>query len=85
MSGVNFSYVDIWIFGLEGNDKACANISRGPWESIAENVWPDVLSACNFVKNEMKEKPTMVARFGKLVFKEYVIWFHCRYRLNVLS
>ncbi|GAY68163.1 hypothetical protein CUMW_262000 [Citrus unshiu] len=53
-----------------GNDKVCVNISRGPWESIAENVWPDVLSACNIVKNEMKEKPTMVARFGKLVFKE---------------
>ncbi|KAH9728286.1 hypothetical protein KPL70_008975 [Citrus sinensis] len=41
------------------NDIACANTSRSPWESIAENVWPDVLSACNIVKNEMEEKPKM--------------------------
>ncbi|KAH9728291.1 hypothetical protein KPL70_008976 [Citrus sinensis] len=41
------------------NDKACANTSRSPWESIAENVWPDLLSACNNIKNEMEEKPKM--------------------------
>ncbi|KAL9436513.1 hypothetical protein AB3S75_022544 [Citrus x aurantiifolia] len=52
------------------NDKACANTSRSPWESIAENVWPDVLSACNIVKNEMEEKPKMCARFGHILFDE---------------
>ncbi|GAY66026.1 hypothetical protein CUMW_245460, partial [Citrus unshiu] len=52
------------------NDKACANTSRSPWESIAANVWPDVLSACNIVKNEMEEKPKMVARFGNILFDE---------------
>ncbi|ESR56565.1 hypothetical protein CICLE_v10020658mg [Citrus x clementina] len=52
------------------NDKLCGNTSRSPWESIAENVWPDVLSACNIVKNEMEEKPTMVARFGHHLFRE---------------
>ncbi|KAH9784296.1 hypothetical protein KPL71_009599 [Citrus sinensis] len=52
------------------NDKLCGNTSRSPWESMAENVWPDVLSACNIVKNEMEEKPTMVARFGHHLFRE---------------
>ncbi|GAY68169.1 hypothetical protein CUMW_262030 [Citrus unshiu] len=52
------------------NDIACANTSRSPWESIAENVWPDVLSACNIVKNEMEEKPKMCARFGNILFDE---------------
>ncbi|KAH9784326.1 hypothetical protein KPL71_009613 [Citrus sinensis] len=54
------------------NDKACANTSRSPWESIAANVWPDVLSACNIVKNEMEEKPKMVARFGNILFDEHI-------------
>ncbi|ESR56574.1 hypothetical protein CICLE_v10024529mg [Citrus x clementina] len=52
------------------NDTACANTSRSPWESIAENVWPDVLSACKIVKNEMEEKPKMCARFGNILFDE---------------
>ncbi|GAY69291.1 hypothetical protein CUMW_270790, partial [Citrus unshiu] len=52
------------------NDKACANTSRSPWESIAENVWPDLLSACNNIKNEMEEKPKMCARFGHILFDE---------------
>ncbi|KAL9436511.1 hypothetical protein AB3S75_022542 [Citrus x aurantiifolia] len=52
------------------NDKACANTSRSPWESIAENVWPDVLSACNSVKNEMEEKLKMCSRFGNILCDE---------------
>ncbi|GAY68164.1 hypothetical protein CUMW_262000 [Citrus unshiu] len=51
------------------NDKVCGNISRSTWESVAENVWPDVLSACKIVKNEMEENPTLVARFGHVLFR----------------
>lgn len=51
------------------NDKVCGNISRSTWELVAENVWPDVLSACKIVKNEMEENPTLVARFGHVLFR----------------
>ncbi|ESR56581.1 hypothetical protein CICLE_v10023583mg, partial [Citrus x clementina] len=50
------------------NDEVRENIPRSPWESIAEDVWPDVLSACKIVNNEMEEKPRLVARFGHVVF-----------------
>ena len=85
MSGFNFSYVDIWIFGLVDNDKVCGNISRSTWELVAENVWPDVLSACKIVKNEMEENPTLVARFGHVLFRRYVIWFPSLLQQHVLS
>ncbi|KAH9728293.1 hypothetical protein KPL70_008977 [Citrus sinensis] len=53
------------------NDEVSGNISRSPWELVAENVWPEILSACKIVKNEMEEKPTLAASFGYLLFNKY--------------
>ena len=71
-------------FWLVDNDEVRENIPRSPWESIAEDVWPDVQSACKIVNNEMEEKPRLVARFGHVVFLGYEILFHCCYGLDVL-
>ncbi|GMI65120.1 hypothetical protein like AT2G38430 [Hibiscus trionum] len=46
-----------------------------PWSSIAENVLPDLLSSFENARAEMERgaskdvKPTMVARFGKILFQ----------------
>ncbi|XP_062143685.1 uncharacterized protein LOC133851337 isoform X2 [Alnus glutinosa] len=47
---------------------------RKPWESIAENVLPNLLSSFENLRNEVvcqkleSVKPTLVARFGKILF-----------------
>ncbi|KAJ7973587.1 DNA ligase [Quillaja saponaria] len=49
------------------------NYLRSPWESIAENVLQDLLCSIKNVRNEMESleleevKPTLVARFGKIL------------------
>ncbi|XP_052294349.1 uncharacterized protein LOC102617183 [Citrus sinensis] len=58
----------------EDNDEVRGNLSRSPGGPVAENVWPDVLSAYKIVKNELEKKPT-IARFGEVHFHRYVIWF----------
>ncbi|KAK2640129.1 hypothetical protein Ddye_027924 [Dipteronia dyeriana] len=56
------------------NDEVRENISRSPWESVAENVWPDLLSSFEIMRNKMEcenleeVKPSLVARFGKILF-----------------
>ncbi|KAJ4721187.1 DNA ligase [Melia azedarach] len=50
------------------NDEVGENTSRSTWEFVAENVWPDILSACKMVSNLMEEKPTLVVRFGQVLF-----------------
>ncbi|TXG66242.1 hypothetical protein EZV62_007517 [Acer yangbiense] len=56
------------------NGEVRENISRSPWESVAENVWPDLLSSFEIVRNKMEcenleeVKPSLVARFGKILF-----------------
>ncbi|KAK4851178.1 hypothetical protein QYF36_012974 [Acer negundo] len=56
------------------NDEVRENISRSPWESVAEDVWPDLLSSFEIVRNKMEcenlgeVKPSLVARFGKILF-----------------
>ncbi|KAK0600374.1 hypothetical protein LWI29_014364 [Acer saccharum] len=55
-------------------------ISSTPWEFVAVDIWPKLLSAFEIVRdmlesnNELDEvKPAMVARFGKILFHPYVI------------
>ncbi|TXG66145.1 hypothetical protein EZV62_007420 [Acer yangbiense] len=61
------------------NGEVRENISRSPWESVAENVWPDLLSSFEIVRNKMEcenleeVKPSLVARFGKILFSGYAI------------
>ncbi|EXC21750.1 hypothetical protein L484_006464 [Morus notabilis] len=49
--------------------------SRNPWDFIAENVIEDLLSSFEYVRNEMESqkleevRPTLVARFGKVLFR----------------
>ncbi|KAJ9131948.1 hypothetical protein P3X46_034848 [Hevea brasiliensis] len=56
------------------NNELKENYVRSPWVTIAENVQPDLLSSFKNLKNEMdsqgleKVKPTLVARFGKILF-----------------
>ncbi|TXG66218.1 hypothetical protein EZV62_007493 [Acer yangbiense] len=51
-----------------------STISNTRSESVAVNVWPDLLSSFEIVRNKMeskefgKGKPAMVARFGKILF-----------------
>ncbi|KAJ8771709.1 hypothetical protein K2173_026886 [Erythroxylum novogranatense] len=47
---------------------------RSPWVIIAENVQQNLLSSFKILRNEMEDqgvevKPTLVARFGKIVFR----------------
>ena len=45
---------------------------KRPWEVIAENVVVDLVSCFENVRDEKLEgvKPTLVARFGKILFPE---------------
>ncbi|KAJ0014734.1 hypothetical protein Pint_20245 [Pistacia integerrima] len=55
-------------------DEEGRNVSGRPWESVAENVWPDLLSCLENVRKKMKCQdleevyPKFVARFGKNIF-----------------
>ncbi|XP_031284037.1 uncharacterized protein LOC116142771 isoform X2 [Pistacia vera] len=59
----------------KGNDELGGNISRRPWEFLAKNVWPDLLTSFNNLRNKMeckeleKVKPKLIARFGKILFR----------------
>ncbi|KAH7571772.1 hypothetical protein JRO89_XS04G0137800 [Xanthoceras sorbifolium] len=56
------------------NEEVRNNISISPWEYVAENVWPDLLSSYEILRSKMEcenleeLKPTLVARFGKILF-----------------
>ncbi|KAJ9131945.1 hypothetical protein P3X46_034845 [Hevea brasiliensis] len=58
----------------EENNELKENYVRSPWVTIAESVQRDLLTSFEILKNEMdsqgleKVKPTLVARFGKIVF-----------------
>ncbi|TXG46299.1 hypothetical protein EZV62_028198 [Acer yangbiense] len=50
-------------------------ISSTPWKSVAVDVWPNLLSAFEIVRNMLESndeldevKPAMVAKFGKILF-----------------
>lgn len=49
-------------------------VKGSPWSSIAEKVMPDLLSSFEIMRTEtenedsMDVKPTIVARFGKILF-----------------
>ncbi|KAI9187469.1 hypothetical protein LWI28_028477 [Acer negundo] len=50
-------------------------ISSTPWESVAVDVWPNLLSAFEIVRNMLESnneldevKPAIFARFGKILF-----------------
>ncbi|TXG66142.1 hypothetical protein EZV62_007417 [Acer yangbiense] len=54
-------------------------ISSTPWESVAIDVWPNLLSSFEIVRKNLEyfnelneEKPALVARFGKILFQGYV-------------
>ncbi|KAJ0080173.1 hypothetical protein Patl1_23030 [Pistacia atlantica] len=59
----------------KGNDEVGGNISRRPWEFVAKNVWPDLLTSFNNLRNKVeckgleKVKTKFVARFGKILFR----------------
>ncbi|KAJ0078722.1 hypothetical protein Patl1_23025 [Pistacia atlantica] len=59
----------------KGNDEVGGNISRRPWEFVAKNAWPYILTCSNNLRNRMeckeleKVKPVLVARFGKIRFR----------------
>ncbi|XP_031284040.1 uncharacterized protein LOC116142774 isoform X2 [Pistacia vera] len=59
----------------KGNDEVGGNISRRPWEFVAKNAWPDILTCFNNLRNRMeckeleKVKPVLVAGFGKIRFR----------------
>lgn len=59
----------------EGNNEMRENCLRSPWEIIAENVQQDLLSSFEIMKSKMdyngleKVKPTLVARFCKILFR----------------
>lgn len=67
-------------FCVENDDEGESTISSTRSESVAVNVWPDLLSSFEIVRNKMesgqfdKGKPAMVARFGKILFHRYVIF-----------
>ena len=50
-----------------------------PWIYIAENVVRDLVSSFENVRNEIETsgneelKPTLVARFGKIIFRRLVL------------
>ncbi|KAJ0013897.1 hypothetical protein Pint_20253 [Pistacia integerrima] len=60
---------------IKGNDEVGGNISRRPWEFVAKNVWPDLLTSFNNLRNKVeckeleKVKTKLVARFGKILFR----------------
>ncbi|XVF42432.1 hypothetical protein PTKIN_Ptkin01aG0362500 [Pterospermum kingtungense] len=55
-------------------DKENSEVKGSPWSSIAEKVMPDLLSSFEIMRTEtesedlMDVKPTIVARFGKILF-----------------
>ncbi|XP_044466607.1 uncharacterized protein LOC123196618 isoform X1 [Mangifera indica] len=59
----------------KGDDEVGGNISRRPWEFVAENVWPDLLTSFDNLRNKIeckeleKVKLKLVARFGKILFR----------------
>lgn len=64
------------------NDSVRGKFSTSPWLSIAENVLPDLVSSFENLRNEMDShkfevKPTLVARFGKILFHGlvFIIYF----------
>ncbi|KAL5768017.1 hypothetical protein ACOSP7_014597 [Xanthoceras sorbifolium] len=56
------------------NDEEGETMLTTPWESVAVNVWQDLLSSFEIVRNKMESKeldegkPALVARFGKILF-----------------
>ncbi|KAK4851495.1 hypothetical protein QYF36_015704 [Acer negundo] len=58
----------------ENDDEGESTISNTRSESVAVNVWPDLLSSFEIVRNKMESKEfdkgklAMVARFGKILF-----------------
>lgn len=56
------------------DDETGQDHSKKPWVQIAETVMPDLVSSFEVVKSEMEGqsmeeiKPTLVARFGKILF-----------------
>ncbi|XP_031284004.1 uncharacterized protein LOC116142740 [Pistacia vera] len=59
----------------KGNDEVGGNMSIRPWEFVAKNAWPDLLTSFNNLRNKMeckeleKVKPKFVAGFGKILFR----------------
>ncbi|EOY10749.1 Uncharacterized protein TCM_026052 isoform 1 [Theobroma cacao] len=55
-------------------DKENNEVKGSPWSSVAENVLPDLLSSFQIARAEVESqdlkevKPTLVARFGKILF-----------------
>ncbi|KAF8039250.1 hypothetical protein BT93_B1713 [Corymbia citriodora subsp. variegata] len=60
---------------MANDDETGRDHSRKPWVHIAERVMPDLVSSYEVMKSEiegqsMEEiKPTLVARFGKILFR----------------
>lgn len=61
-------------FSFKENSDAGGNISKSPWVYVAENVQQDLLSYFENVRNEMEVnnveevKPSLTAKFGKILF-----------------
>ncbi|KAJ0015241.1 hypothetical protein Pint_20248 [Pistacia integerrima] len=59
----------------KGNDEVGGNMSIRPWEFVAKNAWPDLLTSFNNLRNKMeckeleKVKPNFVVGFGKILFR----------------
>ena len=51
MYGLVFNFVLLNLCWFAENDEVRENISRSPWESVAENVWPDLLSSFEIARN----------------------------------
>ncbi|KAH7571773.1 hypothetical protein JRO89_XS04G0137900 [Xanthoceras sorbifolium] len=62
------------------NDEEGETMLTTPWESVAVNVWQDLLSSFEIVRNKMESKeldegkPALVARFGKILFHGYELF-----------
>ncbi|XP_044481787.1 uncharacterized protein LOC123208379 [Mangifera indica] len=81
-TGQNPSLVLVNSRVAKDKDEEGGNVCRRPWESVAEKVWPDLLSCLENLRKKMKcqdveeVRPKLVARFGKNVFHGSALrWF----------